>query len=888
MDDVQVPASIARPVEPTDNSGTPVVEATKPFAGSVPLLQLENNAVIHAAPEDVDVAVRSGLYTPKKDQKFILKNPDGELGEVLGQDLKELLDNGYHFETPEEVHNRQIQQKYGDQLGRTFLESAASSASFGATDWASRLSGVPKEDLAGREEANPVASNLGMVAGFIPGLFTGGTEAGVLAKVVGKAGAPVAKVSAQAAKVEAKVAAKLAAEATKSGVPQSAIKSMLSKLAAKGAGGAVEGAYLGGGQLLHETALGKADFNAENLVADVGMGALIGGGLSAGIGAAMAGIGGTVRKGKQLAEPYIDNLTNKSRAAYELFGYTPSQIVKAEKLNPNFGTKLQEYAVNDIGIMNMDSAEALMRRNGAVKDEAGTVLGELYKTADNFETGVRDAAAEYAQKAKAEFADLAASKGADKAAVSELAKTVQTAEELATAGKFNLGRLKTDLADLLETKFLSKEATSTEAKLQNSEIRKYYDELIKSRDLTQGINFTDLQNLRKAADIGAKMDKLQAQRTPLQMAMKEARDFYAAEIRRGMEVVSKSPGNEALYNTFKKANERYSMSSWVEDKIAKKMAKAEDLNPLLVAGFGLAAGVIAPDQLGDVSKIGMTAYLGKKFLQSDVRRNLVVLGKIERAQQSMNSSINSAVNSFFKPTAKATEMAVNKSLVSSPLGKDEKNKKPETETRAYQNFLRKLDEFQKNPEKFQESINKTTSLLYPVAPLTSSAMDATAIRAMNFLSSKVPRRTSAPGVLDLMKKPKLPSTMDMAKFNRYLSAVEDPKTVFKQLQSGKMSTEGMEAIKAVYPTLFDAFKEQLITKVQEDPDSIGYNTKLQLSSILGVPLDESLLPQNVLGLQATFSQEPNQAEGAVNTTVGGVAAIDKSSKMASETESLDV
>jgi hypothetical protein len=795
----------------------PMVQANAPAVGTVPLMRLEDQSVVHVPINDVDVAVRSGIYVPQRDHDFFVVDDSGDTSSVKGEHLSSVLNNGYKLEDPRATHHREVVSKYGDSALRTFAEGAASSATLGGTDWAARAAGVPEEDLAGREEANPIASTMGQIAGLVPGMLTGGAETSLAMKAVKAAGTPMRAVSGVAELAEKAVAKGLFKQGAKAGLDKTVTKSIIEKMIAGGTGGIVEGAFLGAGQLVHEAALGTADANAENLASYATMGGLIGGAFGASVGGAIAGLGKLGGKAAEVVGEAAGEFSNKEKAAFEILGFSPSQVVKLDKRRPGFRNDLVNFLEKDVGLEALDSTEALHAKITALKEEAGKGIKKIYTQADIL---------------------------ADK-----------------NPGlRTNLKTLNKQLADEIESEILKKGAISTEAKMQQSGVQKYHDMLIKDSDSvyagSKNLNFSELQAMKQAADDMAKMNKVPGAKSALEDAATYARRFYASKIESGIKAASELSKNRGLLDAFQKANKIYSMASEVEGKVATKAAKTSHMDPVLSAVFGIGAGALTTHDLDGATLGGVAALAGRKFLMSDIRRNLVVLGKIEKAHIAMNKAMDTAVKSFFNPIAKTAEIAPLKTLLTHELGKTIDGKKPKTMDAAYVNFTNTMNAYQQNPEAFMQRVNKSTHLMQDAAPNTAAALDATAVKGVMFLNSKLPRQKSKPGVLDMLKKPKIPSNFEMAKFHRYLSAVDDPKSVIKDIETGKITHEGVEALATVYPTVYKALQAKVMDKLQTDGDTLTYNKRVQLGSLFHVAADDSMLPENILALQGNFQAQP--------------------------------
>jgi hypothetical protein len=820
----------------------PIVQANAPTPGSVALMRVQDKAIVHVPITDVDTAVRSGIYAPMKDAEFHVVDEQGNVSTTQGQHLHDVLNAGLKIEDARDTHAREVQAKYGDSSLRAFGEAAASSATFGASDVASRLAGVPAADLAGREEANPVASGLGTVAGFVPGLFTGGAEAGLAAKSLSMVGKPVAAASKAAAAAEKAVVGTIFKQGAAAGVEKTALRNITEKMVAGGVGGLVEGTFLGTGQLVHEAALGSAELNAESLLSHATVGGLIGGAFGASVGGAIAGLSYAGKYASKTADAVLSGFTNVEKTAFEAAGFTPSQIAKKEKMQPGFGSDLANYMKNDLKWATTETAESAAQKNAAIQETAGRGIGATIEAADDLAAhipGVRP----------------------------------------------NAKNLNMELADHIYEKFLSKETTDVIAQREQKQIQQFYSDLVENK-IDKELTIKELQSLRQTADLRSKMEKLQEQRTPIQEAYYEARNFYADKLRDQMKVVAERGGAEQLYGEFVKNNKLFSMSKQIEDKLAAKAAKGEQLNAVATAAFGMATGALSSQDLSGAGLGGLSALAGRKFLQSDIRKNLVVMGKIEKAQMTMDKVMNSAVKSFFKPAGKVLEPSA---LKTHELGKDMDGKKPANMSAAYLNFKKTMSAYEQNPEAFMQKLNRSTSLLQFAAPNTASILDAKTVKAMMFLGQKMPKQHSTPGVLDVLKKPKMPSNYDLAKFHRYLTAVDDPKTVVHDLQNGRISHEGVEALKEVYPTLYSKLQDKIVDGLQTSGHDLPYNRRVQLGSLFGIAADDSMLPQNVLSLQANFGQQPTQdgsQEPVIKPRGGGMNKLGAADRAASDTEKI--
>lgn len=215
-------------------------------------------------------------------------SPEGRKATVEPQDLDYVLQQGFRLESAEEAGQRAKEAEYGT-LGQevlTGLEGAAKGITFGVSTPLQIAFGADPENIRARQEVNPNAHLAGEVAGGVAlGLATAGVGTGAGAASVAKTGGSLA--------------ARAGAAALREGLA-----------------GAALGAAGGAGNVIHEAALGNPNLTAENVVEQIGLGALMGGGLGAALGGAGVAlpeaikgarnaVGGAFQKGKsQLGKLY--------------------------------------------------------------------------------------------------------------------------------------------------------------------------------------------------------------------------------------------------------------------------------------------------------------------------------------------------------------------------------------------------------------------------------------------------------------------------------------------------------------------------------------------------------------------------------------------------------
>ena len=123
------------------------------------------------------------------------------------------------------------------------------------------------------------------------------------------------------------------------------------------------------------------------------------------------------------------------------------------------------------------------------------------------------------------------------------------------------------------------------------------------------------------------------------------------------------------------------------------------------------------------------------------------------------------------------------------------------------------------------------------APKLSQAMVTTATKGAEFLKSKIPAPLVNTRSLTPNAQPLIVSDLEIAKFARYWSAVSSPLSVLDDLRRGTVAPEQVEALRAVYPKLYETVQNGVRSKLM-DLDERGvivpYQARLQLDLLLNL------------------------------------------------------
>lgn len=146
-----------------------------------------------------------------------------------------------------------------------------------------------------------------------------------------------------------------------------------------------------------------------------------------------------------------------------------------------------------------------------------------------------------------------------------------------------------------------------------------------------------------------------------------------------------------------------------------------------------------------------------------------------------------------------------------------------------------------------------------------------------YLAAQLPRSTQQPS--GLPGEPKWQaSDIELARYERISRAVEQPLTLLHDLADGRLSGDAVRAVQSVWPELYQHITAEVHAALAERTERVPYAQRLQLSLLLGTPLDPSLkmLPQ----LQANVAVKPAQQGGGGPSSAARPVSMGQGSRAA--------
>jgi hypothetical protein len=266
-------------------------------------------------------------------------------------------------------------------------------------------------------------------------------------------------------------------------------------------------------------------------------------------------------------------------------------------------------------------------------------------------------------------------------------------------------------------------------------------------------------------------------------------------------------------------------------------------------GFGGVSGAIAGYAVGAASKEASDAFRLSmlKYLASGAEASGGGFNAMFQAAHSAYrgaAKMEKGISSLFKPAVTAAE------AFAAPSSKS----------------LGLLDKAVMAAQVEPEKLADISGDLGDYLPEHAAHLAATSARAMSYLASLRPD-TGKQGPLE---PERVPSDVEIARYNRALSIVEQPLMILKHVKDGTITPQDITTISTVYPGLYEQLKQNIMDKMVDSlhkGTSIPYETRLGLSLFLGQPLERSIQPSSIMSNQSIHIPQQLQKQMAPQSGV---------------------
>lgn len=262
------------------------------------------------------------------------------------------------------------------------------------------------------------------------------------------------------------------------------------------------------------------------------------------------------------------------------------------------------------------------------------------------------------------------------------------------------------------------------------------------------------------------------------------------------------------------------------------------------------------------------------YLIPFVGAKIAGLKVLQDQAQAFDQSIDSAIQGSFGQTKPVGRPPSPASLdMWAPLGRfsDSSVKTPEQRQRAFEKTIERMIESAANPELWMEKIGANLADLSLVAPKIGQEIAAKATNQLQFLAQKAPKNPHDP--LNPAFQDWKPSDHEIAKFSRYLAAVDRPQRLVEELRDGVLVNETVEAIRNLYPQYYAQIVSKIMDSVVKNNTKLSFNQRKQLGILLGQPVDQAI--KNVALFQQSYqAPQAMQQQGFRPSALGKSEAVE--------------
>jgi hypothetical protein len=142
--------------------------------------------------------------------------------------------------------------------------------------------------------------------------------------------------------------------------------------------------------------------------------------------------------------------------------------------------------------------------------------------------------------------------------------------------------------------------------------------------------------------------------------------------------------------------------------------------------------------------------------------------------------------------------------------------------------------------------------LNTVMPSVQSQIGAQVFNAVEFLKSKAPTDPNSQYQVFPTQQPYVMPDSVRAKFERYVDAINDPLQTLEYMAQGKLTPEHVEALQAVYPSLYSQ-AQRTVLEVLGQKNDLTFQQKVQLNLLLQAPTMPAFNPQVFGSIQMQYA-----------------------------------
>jgi len=167
-----------------------------------------------------------------------------------------------------------------------------------------------------------------------------------------------------------------------------------------------------------------------------------------------------------------------------------------------------------------------------------------------------------------------------------------------------------------------------------------------------------------------------------------------------------------------------------------------------------------------------------------------------------------------------------------------------------------------NPDRAYDRYSQAFEAFRKAAPNVTDRLILKQLEAASYLYGKMPKNPSFGKTLNDAINDWKPSDQDLAKFERYVKAAQDPLSVLEDMKQGRITREGVETLQSLYPALYKSIQDVTFENLATLQKRLPYTQRINLSLLLNAPVDPSVTPAFVATMQGFY-------QGSVQSQIQG-------------------
>ncbi len=240
-------------------------------------------------------------------------------------------------------------------------------------------------------------------------------------------------------------------------------------------------------------------------------------------------------------------------------------------------------------------------------------------------------------------------------------------------------------------------------------------------------------------------------------------------------------------------------------------------------------GIRLPGPVGKIASIGAAVQnKASEVVQAIVTHAPAAAKVVERAAPSMTATLS---RPLWEPLESERE-GEGRKVKGDPL-------------RLYKKRLEELDRALADPDETRQRIIDSI----PAPPLVAQSIADAKMRQLEFLRGIVDFDPRAPTIRQKDAPVSMAKVKALAEAKR---ACEDPVGSIKDIVDGRASPKAAEAIKAVFPRLFQQMQEELLEKLAETETVLPFAKLVRTALIFDIPIDQQTSPRYAADRQAEY------------------------------------